>query len=161
MQEKVEGEIPAPTPALEEARALTLQAAMAAGQVQCDCGMQVAPEDFVNGALKWGLMEVRLCGHCPQCMAFAVVSGLISASGLMSGFLEALPSCTVAVCSELDAAATPLIMLHVSTHRHSRSSFSSSVSPCLQVVYEWAMGTKFGDICQRTTVVEGSIVRCA
>ena len=57
-QEKVEGEIPAPTPALEEARALTLQAALAAGRVQEECGMQLAAEDFVNGALKWGLMEV-------------------------------------------------------------------------------------------------------
>ena len=58
-QEKVEGDMaPAPTPALEEARALALQAATAAGQVQADCGLQIAPEDFVAGALKWGLMEV-------------------------------------------------------------------------------------------------------
>jgi antiviral helicase SKI2 len=28
-----------------------------------------------------------------------------------------------------------------------------------QVVYEWAKGTKFADICQYTDVQEGSIVR--
>ena len=65
-----------PTPALEEAQALTLQAALAAGQVQEQCGMQLAPEEFVTGALKWGLMEVRLraarlCRHCVPASAFA------------------------------------------------------------------------------------------
>ena len=30
----------------------------------------------------------------------------------------------------------------------------------MQVVYEWACGTAFGDICTRTSVMEGSIVRC-
>lgn len=28
-----------------------------------------------------------------------------------------------------------------------------------QVVYRWAQGTKFGDLCLLTPVVEGSIVR--
>ena len=37
----------------------------------------------------------------------------------------------------------------------------SSSSLWLQVVYEWASGTKFGDICLRTEVEEGSIVRRA
>ena len=58
-QEKVEGEMEAaPTPALQEAQAMALQAATAAGQVQAACGLHLAPEDFVAGALKWGLMEV-------------------------------------------------------------------------------------------------------
>ena len=30
----------------------------------------------------------------------------------------------------------------------------------MQVVYEWARGTSFADICQLTDVLEGSIVRC-
>lgn len=29
----------------------------------------------------------------------------------------------------------------------------------VQVVYEWACGTAFGEICMRTSVMEGSIVR--
>ena len=61
----MDGEIEAPTPALAEARELTLQAAMQAGQVQALCGLQVAPEDFVNGALKWGLMEVGITCSLP------------------------------------------------------------------------------------------------
>lgn len=28
------------------------------------------------------------------------------------------------------------------------------------MVYEWACGTAFGEICTRTSVMEGSIVRC-
>jgi antiviral helicase SKI2 len=30
----------------------------------------------------------------------------------------------------------------------------------MQVVYEWARGMKFVDICPLTNVLEGSIVRC-
>ena len=30
----------------------------------------------------------------------------------------------------------------------------------MQVVYEWARGTSFADICHLTNVLEGSIVRC-
>ena len=61
----MEGELDsAPTPALAEARDLAIQAATAAGQVQADCGLTIAPEDFVAGALKWGLMEVLTSTAC-------------------------------------------------------------------------------------------------
>jgi len=37
----------------------------------------------------------------------------------------------------------------------------SQLNPGLmQVVWEWAKGTKFSDICLFTNVLEGSIVRC-
>ena len=78
-QEKVEGEMePAPTPALEEARAMALQAATAAGQVQADCGLQVAPADFVAGALKWGLMEVLALATLPCELCSRVVQRAFS-----------------------------------------------------------------------------------
>ena len=30
----------------------------------------------------------------------------------------------------------------------------------LEIVYEWASGSKFSDICKLTTIFEGTIIRC-
>ncbi|KAK9854771.1 hypothetical protein WJX84_006472 [Apatococcus fuscideae] len=79
-QEELEGENEVLKEAREQATGLALQA----GQEQKDCGLDIVPEDFAAGALKWGLMEV---------------------------------------------------------------------------VYEWAQGTAFEDICKLTDVQEGIIVR--
>lgn len=59
--------------------------ALALGQLQQQCGLDIVPEDYVHESINWGMM---------------------------------------------------------------------------QVVWEWAKGTKFSDICMFTNVLEGSIVRC-
>lgn len=71
-QEKTdEDEAPAPTEALEEARAQALAVALQAGQVQQQQGMTVPADDFVAGALKWGMMPVSAPLH-----VYIVVSGV-------------------------------------------------------------------------------------
>lgn len=54
-----EDDEPAPTEALAQARVQCIAVAMAAGGAQRTEGMLTPPEDFVEGALKWGLMTVR------------------------------------------------------------------------------------------------------
>ena len=36
-------------------------------------------------------------------------------------------------------------------------SFKSTM---MEIVYEWAGGSKFSDICKLTTIFEGTIIRC-
>ena len=52
----------APTAALGDALDHTIMLAMQAGQVQRDCGLDILPEDFVKGTLKFGLVEVSNAG---------------------------------------------------------------------------------------------------
>ena len=52
---------PAPNEKLEEARQHMLSLTVHAGEVQRACGLDIVPEDFCRGALKFGLMEV-----CPR-----------------------------------------------------------------------------------------------
>ncbi|KAL0030068.1 hypothetical protein WJX79_004816 [Trebouxia sp. C0005] len=83
-QEKSDVEAAAATPALAEARETVIALTRQAGKVQQECGLDILPDEFARGVLKWGLMEV---------------------------------------------------------------------------VYEWARGTPFEEICELTDVMEGSIVR--
>ena len=64
-QEELEGE----NEVLKEAREQATSLALQAGQEQKDCGLDIVPEDFAAGALKWGLMEVGLLllRHSPSC----------------------------------------------------------------------------------------------
>ncbi|KAL4444150.1 hypothetical protein ABPG75_011887 [Micractinium tetrahymenae] len=82
-QEKSQSE-PELTPRLQQAREDAVSLALQAGVVQQECGLQIAPEEFVTATLNFGLAEV---------------------------------------------------------------------------VYEWARGTPFRQICDLTDVMEGSIVR--
>jgi len=47
--------------------------------------------------------------------------------------------------------------LNVDPHEYCESSLKFGL---VHVVYEWAMGVPFSNICELTTVQEGSIVRC-
>jgi hypothetical protein len=61
VQEKSESEAELP-PSLAEARGQVAALALAAGEVQRECGLQLTPEEFVAGTLKFGLMEVGVGG---------------------------------------------------------------------------------------------------
>ena len=64
-------EAAAATPALAEARETVIALTRQAGKVQQDCGLDILPDEFARGVLKWGLMEVWLfrikepLGQCP------------------------------------------------------------------------------------------------
>lgn len=52
-------EAAAATPALAEARETVIALTRQAGKVQQECGLDILPDEFARGVLKWGLMEVR------------------------------------------------------------------------------------------------------
>lgn len=56
-------EAAAPTEALAEAADHAVALAWQAGQQQKECGMDVLPDEYARGALKFGLMEVRACSR--------------------------------------------------------------------------------------------------
>jgi antiviral helicase SKI2 len=53
-------EAAAATPALAEARETVIALTRQAGKVQQECGLDILPDEFARGVLKWGLMEVWL-----------------------------------------------------------------------------------------------------
>ena len=53
-------EAAAATPALSEARETVIALTRQAGKVQQECGLDILPDEFARGVLKWGLMEVCL-----------------------------------------------------------------------------------------------------
>jgi len=53
-------EAAAATPALAEARETVIALTRQAGKVQQECGLDILPDEFARGVLKWGLMEVCL-----------------------------------------------------------------------------------------------------
>ncbi|CAL8471306.1 g10848 [Coccomyxa elongata] len=57
-QEKSDVEAPAPTDALADACDHAVALAWEAGQVQKECGMDILPDEYARGALKFGLVEV-------------------------------------------------------------------------------------------------------
>jgi len=59
-QEKSDVEAAAATPALAEARETVIALTRQAGKVQQECGLDILPDEFARGVLKWGLMEVWL-----------------------------------------------------------------------------------------------------
>lgn len=65
---------------------------------------------------------------------------------MLSLCLPTLPAAAAACCC--GAANQP-----------SLSSYRLPITTAIKVVYEWALGTPFGDICGLTDVMEGSIVR--
>ncbi len=58
-QEKSDVEAAAPTDALADACDHAVALAWEAGQVQKECGMDILPDEYARGALKFGLVEVR------------------------------------------------------------------------------------------------------
>lgn len=56
-------EAPAPTDALADACNHAVALAWEAGQVQKECGMDILPDKYARGALKFGLVEVRARFH--------------------------------------------------------------------------------------------------
>ena len=70
---------PAPNKKLEEARQHMLSLTMHAGEVQRACGLDIVPEDFCNGALKFGLMEV-------SCVVSFLFEALLGLQVLVSSF---------------------------------------------------------------------------
>ncbi len=77
-QEKSDVEAAAPTEALADACDHAVALAYEAGRMQQECGMDVLPEEYARGALKFGLVEVRPFTSCLkaqglwQCCAAAV-----------------------------------------------------------------------------------------
>jgi antiviral helicase SKI2 len=93
----------------------------------------------------------------------ALLSCLICQEKNMDEELSALPERLQGSVDELYNTATALAHLQLTCGLdiNTEEWVKSNVNPALcYVVYEWSMGMPFSEVCQLTSVAEGSIVRC-
>ena len=94
-------EAAAATPALAEARETVIALTRQAGKVQQECGLDILPDEFARGVLKWGLMEVwlfRIKEPLDQCPLDSVKAVPVPLGDQSDGRLIQLPLCHFAAC---------------------------------------------------------------